>query len=658
MSLKYYLIILFVLLNIFVYYVTEKNIQSKIKYAKYHHMHNLQLNYENFMISQSEKADVIYSTTINTLGFKDIVSRAWLTKDEKQRDLLRKRLYELLKDRYSMFKEQGLLQYQIVFPNNISFLRVHKKDKYGDDLSGVRKDFEKVNKTKEVVRGFSPGKTAHAFRNIYPIYDKYKKYIGSIEISYPSELLQKNLNDISEIHTHFLVNKHIFDSKMWSRNDRVLQYAQSIENENFMHTTGCVNFKKHMSNHKNRIISLQKEIDKKIMKNEIFSLISKNFGEDYKVVSFYPIGQSISHELAAWIVAYDDAPFLDEAINDNIYVRVSLFFIFGLLLYFIYKINKQKNELTKILNSYNDNVIFSTTDLKGIITHVSKAFCEISGYEEDELIGKPHNIVRHYDMSKENFYEMWTTIKSGDTWRGELKNFKKDGGFYWVDAEIESLYDGSNNHIGYSAIRHDITHKKENEAIQKEIIFTMGSIGESRSEETGNHVKRVAEYSGLLAKKYGLINEEIELIKQASPMHDIGKVGIPDSILKKPAKLNDKEFTIMRTHAELGHKMLSGSKRSLLKSAAIVAYEHHERWDGRGYPRGLKGEEIHIYGRITAIADVFDALGSQRVYKEAWDDEKIFELFKEESGKHFDPTLVDIFFENIDEFIKIREMYT
>ena len=127
-------------------------------------------------------------------------------------------------------------------------------------------------------------------------------------------------------------------------------------------------------------------------------------------------------------------------------------------------------------------------------------------------------------------------------------------------------------------------------------------------------------------------------------MHDIGKVGIPDSILKKPAKLNDEEKTIMHTHAELGYKMLNSSERTLLKSAAIVAYEHHEKWNGSGYPRGLKGDEIHIYGRITAIADVFDALGSERVYKKAWDDEKIFRLFKEESGKQFDPHLVDIFF--------------
>jgi len=196
---------------------------------------------------------------------------------------------------------------------------------------------------------------------------------------------------------------------------------------------------------------------------------------------------------------------------------------------------------------------------------------------------------------------------------------------------------------------------QEIEETQKEVIFTMGSIGETRSKETGNHVKRVAEYSKILAKYLGLSEEEAELLKQASPMHDIGKVGIPDNILNKPSKLEAEEWKIMQTHSELGYEMLKYSQRPILKAAAIVAIEHHEKYDGTGYPKGLKGESIHIYGRITAVADVFDALGSDRCYKKAWDDEKIFKLFKEEKGKHFDPRLVDIFFNNLSEFLDVRD---
>lgn len=197
----------------------------------------------------------------------------------------------------------------------------------------------------------------------------------------------------------------------------------------------------------------------------------------------------------------------------------------------------------------------------------------------------------------------------------------------------------------------------EVEETQKEVVFTMGSIAESRSKETGNHVKRVAEYSKILALAYGLNEVESELLKQASPMHDIGKVAIPDSILNKPGRFNDEERAIMNTHAELGYNMIKKSDRPLLKTAAIVAYEHHEKWDGSGYPRGLKGEDIHLYGRITAIADVFDALGSDRVYKKAWSDERIFNLLREEKGKHFDPLLIDLFFENLEKILFIRDMF-
>jgi len=192
---------------------------------------------------------------------------------------------------------------------------------------------------------------------------------------------------------------------------------------------------------------------------------------------------------------------------------------------------------------------------------------------------------------------------------------------------------------------------------QKEIIYTMGEIGETRSKETGDHVRRVAEYSELLAILAGMDAKEAKLLKLASPMHDIGKVGIPDSILKKPGKLTEDEFEIMKTHTEIGFNLLNHSTRPVLKTAAIVAYQHHEKWDGSGYPKHLRGEQIHIYGRITAIADVFDALGSARIYKEAWPLDKILILFNEQQGKHFDPTLVTLLNDNLSEFLKIREKY-
>ncbi|GAB1535152.1 HD domain-containing protein [Geovibrio sp. ADMFC3] len=199
--------------------------------------------------------------------------------------------------------------------------------------------------------------------------------------------------------------------------------------------------------------------------------------------------------------------------------------------------------------------------------------------------------------------------------------------------------------------------QQEIEWTQKEIIFTMAEAGEMRSKETGHHVKRVAEYSYILAIGCGMNEKEAELLKMASPMHDIGKVAIPDSILLKPGKLTDEEWDVMRSHALMGYNILKHSERKILKAAATVALTHHEKWNGKGYPYGLAGEDIHLFGRITAIADVFDALGSDRVYKKAWELDRILELFREESGQHFDPALVKVFFDNLDKFLEIRETY-
>jgi hypothetical protein len=197
----------------------------------------------------------------------------------------------------------------------------------------------------------------------------------------------------------------------------------------------------------------------------------------------------------------------------------------------------------------------------------------------------------------------------------------------------------------------------EVEKSQREVILTLGEIIENRSKETGNHVRRVAEYSYLLARKYGLSCEQASLIKNASPMHDIGKVAIPDYILNKPGRLTPEEFEIVKTHTEIGYKMLQHSDRELIKLAAIIAHTHHEKFNGSGYPQGLKGTEIPIEGRITTLADVFDALINPRVYKDPWSLEDVVELINTERGQHFDPGLVDVFMDNIEQFVNINNKF-
>ncbi len=192
---------------------------------------------------------------------------------------------------------------------------------------------------------------------------------------------------------------------------------------------------------------------------------------------------------------------------------------------------------------------------------------------------------------------------------------------------------------------------------QKELAYILGEAVEQRSKETGSHVKRVALFSYILATQYGLDQEQAELIKLASPLHDVGKIAIPDKILKKPGAFNDDEWEIMKTHAQLGADILNRSDNELVRMGSIIAAQHHERWEGGGYPNNLKGEEIHIAGRITALADVFDALGCKRCYKEAWPIEEILAEIDKQKGKQFDPKLVEILHENIDEVLKIRNAF-
>ncbi len=189
---------------------------------------------------------------------------------------------------------------------------------------------------------------------------------------------------------------------------------------------------------------------------------------------------------------------------------------------------------------------------------------------------------------------------------------------------------------------------------QVEMVTLLAGLAESRSRETLAHVKRVGMVADLLGEVWGLDAQAREMLRYASPLHDIGKIGIPDAILNKPGTHTAQESEIMRTHATLGATWLSGSRLPLLQLAAIVAEDHHENWDGSGYPRGLKGEEISVGGRITALADVFDALGSKRCYKEAWEPEAIRQFIAQQSGVKFDPRLVRILFDNWERAFEIR----
>lgn len=323
------------------------------------------------------------------------------------------------------------------------------------------------------------------------------------------------------------------------------------------------------------------------------------------------------------------------------------------------------NEKISLLAQYERAIEQSSsyirTDPKGVITYLNNTHEHLTGYAKDELIGSTHKRLRDAATPSATYRELWDTIREKRIWKGIIKNRTKTGECIFLDTIIVPILDKNEEIREYMGIQYDVTEllllQEDIVDTQREVIYKMGEIGETRSKETGNHVKRVAEYSRLLAIKAGMSEEDADLLYAASPMHDIGKVGIPDSILTKPGKLDDGEWEVMRSHCDIGFNILKKSERPILKAAAIISYEHHEKWDGSGYPRRLKEKEINVFGRITAIADVFDALGTKRVYKEAWELDTVLEYFQNESGKHFDPELTKLFLENISEFLLIRDKF-
>ncbi|MEA3512802.1 MAG: HD domain-containing protein [Campylobacterota bacterium] len=541
---------------------------------------------------------------------------------------------------------------QIIDKDGYSFYRSWT-NKIGDHAATARVDIAKMLIDQKAVYHISTGRFDMTFKTMQPIY-KDGEFLGIVELISHFNSIHNDLKS-KDIEPIMIVDKS-YTPKF------IKPYSGLFIGENYVTNVDASK-------------SLMREIEN-IGIDKFLNIKDYILHKDYLVTTF-KINNILNKPMGYFVLFAKQNNIEMNLIQEfkiTHYKRVMVFLILSALLILLIinrkyvknlnidvlkktkEISKQKDDLNSLLNIYDKNVIFSSTDTKGIITDVSEAFCKISGYTKEELIGKNHNIIRHPDMTKEAFKYLWDELEKGNKVNLEVKNLKKDNTFYWVDAEFEPEYKNGKI-IGYSAVREDITSKKEINEIQKDIIFAMGSIGETRSKETGNHVKRVALYSKILALSLGLDKLEAEMLMQASPMHDIGKVAIGDEILKKPLSLTKDEWDIMKTHSLKGYEMLKHSNRPLLKMAATIAYEHHEKYDGSGYPRGLKGKEIHIYGRITAVADVFDALGSNRVYKKAWSDEKIFDLFKEEKGKHFDPEIIDIFFDNLDSFLKVRDTF-
>ncbi|NVL91961.1 MAG: HD domain-containing protein [Desulfobacterales bacterium] len=214
---------------------------------------------------------------------------------------------------------------------------------------------------------------------------------------------------------------------------------------------------------------------------------------------------------------------------------------------------------------------------------------------------------------------------------------------------VKYAEDFNKNYVDLKAAHQDL------QEAYLDTIHRLVRASEYKDEDTGAHIVRMGRYSALIAQKLGFTAREVQIILYAAPMHDVGKIGIPDNILMKPGKLTEEEVRIMRTHSTIGANILAYSKAEVLKVAEQIAISHHEKWDGTGYPLGLAGEDIPLVGRIVGIADVFDALTSKRPYRGAYSIEAAIDIITKDRGRHFDPRVADVFLENIDEVLKEKE---
>lgn len=305
--------------------------------------------------------------------------------------------------------------------------------------------------------------------------------------------------------------------------------------------------------------------------------------------------------------------------------------------------------------------IVTRTDLNGAITYANHLFCDVTGYSQDELYGKTHSLITNAKRPKAQVEALWRTLHAGGIFKGIIRDSTKHGDDIWLDTTITPITDKNGNPREYMAIRHDVSSliklQRDFERTQRDILCRLGEVGESRSKETGYHVKRVAEYARTLAKLAHVDSEDIKILYAAAPMHDIGKIGIADSILLKPGPLDADEFKTMQQHTTIGFSILQASKSHVMQAAATICAQHHEKHDGSGYPYGLRAQEIHLFSRITAIADVFDALASERPYKHAWALEEIFAYFEAQKNKQFDGALVELFLANKECFIALKNTY-
>jgi len=312
--------------------------------------------------------------------------------------VLRGELHTLIQKKYQILTEEGILQYHFLLPNNESFYRAHKPNKFGDDLTNIREDFKVVNSTKKPLRTFIQGRTAHGFRNVFPLFDKNDKHIGAMEVSFSSDSFQWYLNHVSELHSHFVVNKKIFNAKAWKRDDLVLNYEQSSEDKNYLITLGKIHSKdKCVIENSKKLEVIREKISANIILDKAFSLYLEysQLANHIEVVSFLPI-LGIDKNVLAWIVSYEKNSLIKSTLFNVWIVRVVVLLLSLLLLYYMFKrlranekiaVLTKKQETLLSLFDIGESVLFKwNNDDKWSIDYVSQSVEKLLHYDNKSFM--------------------------------------------------------------------------------------------------------------------------------------------------------------------------------------------------------------------------------------------------------------------------------
>lgn len=468
-------IFVFLFSVIFIFLREDKN--DRIETIQQNKIKNIRTIYKFMMHDFKLAADARYEKIQNDKKIISILKKAANLPVEKQAKL-RQELYVYLEPMFYRLKYIGLTNLHFVFEDNKTFLRMHKPNKYGDDLSKYRYTFKYVNDFREPISGYEQGRTKHGFRYVYPIYDRRGEYLGAIDFTFSSVYLQKVLADSLGIYTHFLIDKKILNLKAWKDGDVGYDYKTSIESENFsIVSNSSLNDLKENTQHLVLTKKIRQKIRDKLKSRKDFSIyIIKN--KNVLLLTFLSIQNVKDKKTIAYLVAYTKDKTIYDIIKRYKILLFVLFVMLSVILYFQYKLLIGKNLLEKevqkqiryiqeLHESYDKNIIASSVDIDGKIVYVSEAFCDIFGYSKEELIGKTHRIFRCKDDKKSVYKRLYMAISKGEVWKDRIKTKNKKGDVFWFDTVVSPIFDSKKNIVGYSIIGHDVTSKKNLEELNR-----------------------------------------------------------------------------------------------------------------------------------------------------------------------------------------------